>query len=336
MRRAAQAALPLVAAWCCLAADDPDLLSRIRDHMREYLARLPDYTCRVTIERSQRRTARARFEVTDRLRLDIAYESGHEYYAWPGDARFERSIDELLPSRGLVSEGSWALHMRKLFLTNDAQFPPPRTEAGLVRLDFVVPAVRSGFSVSAGGASAPVALHGSAWFAPDTLDVRRLEVRVEDTPQSVRIAGTREVTVYAASVVGDLPAVLPAESDLLLRDRDGSERRNRSRFDDCHRYAGTATVRYEAVPAEQAAAAAATPSWKRGQRVDATFDTGIPADVAIGDVLTSGSVKVRITDVRQIGKKWSIEFSLMGSRTAVRRILSLPSPPGTAISFRVE
>jgi hypothetical protein len=96
--------------------------------MREYLARLPDYTCRVTIERAQRRGSRGDFAVLDRLRLEIAYAGGHEYYAWPGDNRFESTIDELLPDRGLVSEGSWALHMRKLFLTRDAEFSGPRED----------------------------------------------------------------------------------------------------------------------------------------------------------------------------------------------------------------
>src|ERR1044071_8903113 len=111
-----RALIPVLAGFCCFAADDGDLLPRIRDHMRGYLARLPDYTCRVTIERSGRRNARTAFELTDRLRLEIAYANGREYYAWPGDDRFENGIDGL-PHRGLVSEGSWALHARKLFLT---------------------------------------------------------------------------------------------------------------------------------------------------------------------------------------------------------------------------
>src|SRR5882757_3357355 len=175
MAWAASALVPVLAGLCCFAADDGDLLSRIRDQMREYLARLPDYTCRVTIERSARRSGRGAFELTDRLRLEIAYASAREYYAWPGDDRFENGIDELLPERGLVSEGSWALHARKLFLTNDAEFGPPRTTdcggKACVQIDFVVPAVRSGFAVSAGGASAPAALRGSVWFARESLDM---------------------------------------------------------------------------------------------------------------------------------------------------------------------
>src|SRR4051812_36469955 len=177
---------------CCFAADDGDLLARIRDHMRDYVKRLPDYTCRVTIERSARRGSRGAWDLTDRLRLEIAYANGREYYAWPGDDRFENGIEELLPRRGLVSEGSWALHARKLFLTNDAEFGSPRTAdcdgPACVQIPFLVPAVRSGFAVSAAGASAPAALRGSVWFARDSLDMLRLEVRVEDTPRSVRIA----------------------------------------------------------------------------------------------------------------------------------------------------
>jgi hypothetical protein len=304
--------------------------------MREYLARLPDYTCRVTIERAQRRESRAEYSVLDRLRLEIAYAGGHEYYAWPGDSRFENTIDELLPDRGMVSEGSWALHMRKLFLTNDAQFGAPREDAGLARVDFAVPAVRSGFAVTAGGASVPAGLQGSVWFARDTLNIRRLEVRVAEMPRTIRVAGTREVTSYADAVVGDVPAVLPVESELVLRDRDGSERRNRARFDDCHRYSGSATVRYDAPSASAAETPAARESLRRGQRLEMKFESGIGADVAIGDVFTFGAAKVRVTDVRQAGDRWNLEFSLVGARGSARRTLPLPAPPGTTITLRVE
>ena len=336
MLRAGILLLSLCAGAWCVAADDIETLSRIRDHMRAYLARLPDYTCRVTIERAQRRVSRASFSVLDRLRLEIAFAGGHEYYAWPGENHFESTIDELLPERGMVSEGSWALHMRKLFLTDDAQFASPRADADAVRVDFLVPSLRSGFAISAGGVSAPASLRGSVWFDPETLDVRRLEVRVEDTPRSVRIAGTREVTLYGSSMVGDLPAVLPVSSELLLRDRDGSERRNRTRFDDCHRYTGSATVRYDAAAEPAPEKAPAQQNLKRGQRVEIRFDAGIPEDVAIGDVFTSGSASVRVTDVRQSGERWSLEFSLVGAHGTVRTTLSLPAPAGTSVTLRVE
>ena len=341
----------LLAGFCCFAADDGDLLSRVREHMRDYLGRLPDYTCRVTIERSVRRSARTAYELTDRLRLEIAYANSREYYAWPGDDRFENGIEELLPQRGLVSEGSWALHARKLFLTNDAEFGPPRmADCGgtdCVQVDFLVPAVRSGFAVSAAGASAPAALRGSVWFAREGLDIVRLEVRVTDTPQSVRIASTREVTTYTRTRIGDVDFVLPATSELVLRDRDGSERMNRSRFDQYHRYAGSATVRYGAGESTEATAAAtASPPVRQGRvragtRVVATLDAGIPADAAVGDLFTAGRVTGRITDLRRAGDRWSVELMLLRvgadrAHGSVRKVLALPVPAGAVFTWRAE
>jgi len=34
-----RALVPVLTGFCCFAADDGDLLSRIRDHMRDYVAR---------------------------------------------------------------------------------------------------------------------------------------------------------------------------------------------------------------------------------------------------------------------------------------------------------
>jgi hypothetical protein len=337
MSKAVRALVLLLAGLQCRAADE-DLLSRICQHMREYAAQLPEYTCRVTIERSARRSARASFQLVDRLRLEIAYSGGREYYAWPGDARFENGIEDLLPGRGLVSNGSYALHLRKLFLTNDAQFGEPRaTECdgvACVQVDFLVPAARSGYSLSAGDSSAPAALRGSVWFTPDKLDIMRLQVQIEDTPPGVRIAATREVTVYARTTIGEVEFVLPQTSELVLRDRDGSERRNLSRFDAYRRFFGSATVRYgdAAAPEVAAVPAAKAPEARKGSRVVAVLESGIPADVAIGDQLgASGGFKVRVTDLRRAGDKWSVELSL--GRSRVRRTLTLPAPAGAAFTF---
>ena len=117
------------AAACSSAADAPALTNRIREHMREYVAHLPDYTCRVTLERFKRPKARAPFELSDRLRLEVAYTGGQELYSWPGDDRFESGIEDLLPGHGMVSNGSYALHVRNLFQREVAVFAAPRPES---------------------------------------------------------------------------------------------------------------------------------------------------------------------------------------------------------------
>src|SRR5438067_1265251 len=107
------------------------------------------------------------------------------------------------------------MHARKLFLTNDAEFGSPRRAdcggAECVQVEFLIPAVRSGFAVSTPGGSAPAALRGSVRFGRETLDIERLEVRVD-----VPIADTREVTTYTRTRIGDVEFVLPETSELVL------------------------------------------------------------------------------------------------------------------------
>ena len=312
--------------------------------MREYVVQLPDYTCRLTMERFRRARARAPLERSDRLRLEVAYTGGQELYSWPGDDRFGAGIWELLPGHGLVSSGSYALHLRNLFLRDVAEFAAPLEDEcearPCVRLDFHIPAMRSGYSLSAGSGSAPAPLVGSAWFDAGSLDIRRMEVRVDDAPPEVRIAATRETTVYTRARIGEVEFVVPAESELWLRDRDGSESLNRTRYDQYRRFAGSATVTYgppEDVPAAAPAREAAPPTVAQVEtQVTAVLDREIGEDAAIGDVFTAVTadgvqVKGRITDLRRAGKRWLAELTVSGM---VRRGLELPLKAGTRITWR--
>jgi hypothetical protein len=334
------------AAACSRAADAPAPISRIREHMREYVAHLPDYTCRITLERFRRPKARAPFEQSDRLRLEVAYAGGQELYSWPGDDRFEAGIEDLLPGHGMVSNGSYALHVRNLFLRDGAEFAAPREEKcqdhPCVRLDFHIPAARSGYSLSAGNGSAPAPLAGSAWFDATTLDIVRLEVRVDEAPRSVRIAATRETTVYARARIGDVEFVVPGVSELMLRDRDGSELLNRSRFDQYRRYAGSATVSYAPagdvpVPAAPTARAKAPRVGQQvADQVTAALDAEIGEDAAIGDrftATTADGVQVagRLTDMRRVGKRWMVELTVSG---IARQGLMLPLKAGTKLTWK--
>ena len=78
-----QAALIALLAMQMLPAEHAELLARIRNHMADNLAHLPNYTCRETIERVWAPAASRNFTLGDRLRLEVAYVSGRELYAWP-------------------------------------------------------------------------------------------------------------------------------------------------------------------------------------------------------------------------------------------------------------
>lgn len=324
------------------SSDSPALVTRIREHMREYVTHLPDYTCRITLERFRRLKPAAKFELADRLRLEVAYTGGEELYSWPGEQRFEAGIEDLLPGHGMVSNGSYALHVRNLFLREVAEFAAPRDEKcearPCVRLDFRIPAVRSGYALSSSSGSAPVPLVGSAWFDAATLDITRLEVRVDDAPRAVRIAYTRETTVYQHTRIGDVEFVVPGESELLLRDRDGVELLNRSRFDQYHRYAGSATVTYGSAPGAPTPSPAPSriAALPLNKPVTAALDAPIDSDAAIGDPITATTadglqLAGRIADLRRAGKGWLVDIRL-GSM--VRHGLSSPLKAGTKFTWK--
>ena len=157
-------------------------------------------------------------------------------------------------------------------------------------------------------------------------------------PRSVRIAATRETTVYARARIGEVEFVVPGVSELLLRDRDGSELLNRSRFDQYRRYAGSATVSY-APPVDAPPPAAPIPpatGRRPGGQVTAALDAGIGEDAAIGDGFTATAadglrLSGRITEMRRAGKRWMVELTLSGM---ARRGLALPLKAGTKLTWK--
>src|SRR5579871_3610686 len=88
-----------------------ELLAQIRRHMADNLASLPNYTCRETIERTFGQQGAKRFSLLDRLRLEVAYVSGRELYAWPGATSFDdRGIEQLVGGGGAIGTGGFAGH----------------------------------------------------------------------------------------------------------------------------------------------------------------------------------------------------------------------------------
>jgi hypothetical protein len=348
--------------------------------MRDYLAHLPDYTCRVTLDRSRRPSIQAQFELDDRLRLDVAYAGARELYAWPGDDRFESGIEDLIPGHGMISDGSYALHTRKLFLSDAAVFRAPVEavcgDEPCLQLDFAVPASRSGYSLGGSGGSAPAALAGSIWFDRNSLDIWRLLVRVDDPPPTVRIAATREETIYGPVAFGEMAAVLPQSSELLLTDRNGSQSLNRSTFRQCHQYAGTATITYGAQEVVPTPAAQATRiSLPAGLELEMVLDERIGPEPGAGDLFTAtvtgaatrrgttvpagARVTGRLTRMQRAEDGWSIGLTLLkvewagsiaGARARLRRAPGMKPPrdsvwvkgrdpvlaAGMAMTWRVE
>jgi hypothetical protein len=227
-----------------------DLLKQVRARMADYLDRLPDYTCQMTIERSVRRPGSDRFVDSDTLRFEVSYVGGQEMFAQPGADRFEEKALPDMVGGGAIGTGSFAMHARTIFTTDAARF----TYAGAMvdnerpayQFDFQVPRRRSGFVVRVHGRDGViVGYRGHFLVDAETLDLIRLQVDVNDIPSRVPIAHTGETMIYARTRIGAGEFLLPRSSELFVRDSAGAESRNRLSFEGCRQYAGESVIRFE-------------------------------------------------------------------------------------------
>ena len=104
-------------------------VSRIRDHMREYIAHLPDYTCRITLERFKRPKARVPLASQRPFAPGVAYTGGRNYTPGRETIVSKPASRTLLPGRSAWSlTAVTRLHVRNLFLRDVAEFSAPHDE----------------------------------------------------------------------------------------------------------------------------------------------------------------------------------------------------------------
>lgn len=231
------------------------LLARIRLKMEQNLARLPNYTCIQTIERSRRRGPSRRFELSDTLRLEVALAGGKELFAWPGAQKFEeRDLMEMVGG-GTIGNGEFALHARTLFLTNVPRFTYAGEETcngrRAVRYDFSVPRMRSGYRIRVPPNEGVVGYHGTFWADAETLDLMRLKIVVDDIPPNLPLAGASDTLEYRRVRIGEGDFLLPGSGELVMVDLAGNENRNRAQFSACRQYTGQSTLSFGEIPGEQ-------------------------------------------------------------------------------------
>ena len=251
--------LVLLAAAAWLPAQESDRLARIREKMADVLLRQPDYTCTETVERT-RQAAGSRSRIEDTLRLEVALVDGKEMFAWPGSKQFEdRDLSDLI-STGMFGDGNFATYARILFLTNLAVFEDSgEAELGgraSWRYDFRVARSAGGSRLRVDGREAVVGFHGSFYADPMTLDVRRIEVEVEDIPADLKVLDAETIVDLGRLRIGDEDFLLPAESQLRMALPDVVDR-NWVRFSSCRKFTGESTLLFnDPVLAEASAPAA--------------------------------------------------------------------------------
>jgi hypothetical protein len=277
-------------------------LAHIRDHMLDQLRRQPNYTCVETVERSARPGAKKSFQLRDTLRLEVALVDGKEMFAWPGAKRFEATDLSDMVKEGAIGNGNFAMFARAIFETRSATFNYKGPDGTLIRYDYRVPLLESGYRIRIGEKKATVPYRGAIFVDPKNFDVHRIDVIAEDIPMTLGLAATDTRMDYARVKIGDGDFLLPAESELTMVDLDGQEHRNHVRLASCREFAGESVLTFDDAPADSTAAAPAKVeeiSLPAGLTLELKLDDEIDtATAAVGDQLHARLAN----DVKQKGR----------------------------------
>jgi hypothetical protein len=270
------------------------LLARVKAHIREAIARLPNYTCLQTVERFYKGTKERPFKFADRINMEVLYIGGAELYAAPGANRIQDENPGAFTGEGLISTGAFALHLNAAFLNDKAQLTW-RGEEELdgrrtARWDFDISRFDSGLKFqfhTLGGGSAGI--KGSVWVDRETLDVLRLEDHAYDIPPLLWTEDASTTVSYARTTVGKDVLMLPQEGIVNLLAMIGEEHRNLFAFTHCRAFEARSSIRFDPVTAASELRAA-TPSGMEATallpaelEIPVVLDAPVTETAAVGD-----------------------------------------------------
>jgi|SRR5579871_820243 len=323
MARLLLALLASVGALWSADADPSDLLARIRSQMAEKLSRLPNYTCRETMERAVRLPRVARFETRDVVRLEVAYLDGTEMYAWPGSLRFgEQTIEELVPA-GAIGTGNFGALAKAVFSSDAAVFTAlePTTNNGRsqVRFGFQVPRAKSKLRLQHGTQSMITGYRGFFTAYLDTLAVDWFQVDAENIPREIEILQAGERTEYSPVQIAGAEYLLPRISDATLFDSDGQISRNHITFDNCREFKGESTLRFTETDSGQPATAAPSPPQ--------SLPPGIDLEIRLTSAVERGVTAIGDTVAAEITKEVHRPLEIPKGAPVTLRVLRLMDVP---------
>ena len=224
------------------------LLSRIRQHMKQRLLQVPNYTCLETVERLEQLSRANKFKPMDTVRFEVAEVDGKELFARPG-RHFEESNPGAFARGGVMANGLFSLHSRALFISDTARF----TYAGedeidgrkLVRYDYQVGLTVSGYMIVVPGRQAVVAYHGSFWSDPESMDAYHFRLVADNIPLALGVQDAGVDIDYQNVAIRGAEALLPKRADLTLTEFSGRKMRNITTFSNCRHYGSDSVLSFD-------------------------------------------------------------------------------------------
>lgn len=290
---------------------DP-LLAQITAQVLQQVAQLPDCTCLETLTRHHRPPGDpGPVRPLDTVRLEVLYLDGKELFSSPGETRWERN-PAAFTAAGMIGNGIFALYLRVVFATGDAEFRKRGTE--LVegrqawRYDFQVPRLVSGQTLTVVGGKGSVGLKGSFWADVASLDLVRLELHADDIPADLPVFDFTVKLVYARVAIAERQVLLPQSGEVRLALTTGREDRDFLEFTHCQSFRAETSMVFEAPPplvANPPPAAftstvvgqpLAMSNLPVGLRLAVTLTTPVQADTPVGAALqgrVAGAVRLQ-------------------------------------------
>lgn len=274
------------------------LLSRIKTHMKDQVARLPNCTCLETISRFHKESGRAsKLNPLDTVRLEIVYANRREWYGSPGARDLSIGNPGAFIGAGMIGNGMFGITLHNLFVAEVATFVPQGDDsiAGrpVVKYDFRLPRTQLGMDISIPGGNGTVGEEGSFWADSSTLDLVRLVARVTEIPSYLPLASAEYSVNYAHTRVGEFDALLAQQGDLDLRPANGIEDYDHFEFTHCRAFESKSEIRFDAPDPGPGN----PPPAVSGRPVAQAQEASIPALLLVTIQLTSS-----VTDRDAVGK----------------------------------
>jgi len=225
--------------------DDPEaVFQRIKARAEKHFAQLPNYTCHETINRVQR--TRSTFRHLDTLELEVAFVGHQELFSRPGEDKFGEL--EKIVSTGTFGNSALGSYIDSVLSRDAAEFQyagaGKKDGHKTLRFDLRVPVEKSAFQVRHNGAEGIAGYEGSVWVDAETLDLVRVDLKINRIPSHVRVRLIEETLHYKNLAIGNSEFNLPDHSELAATDDMGNYSLNMIKLHRCREFGADSIVKY--------------------------------------------------------------------------------------------
>ena len=221
------------------------VLARIKQHARQELAHLPNYTCTETIARSRKQGA-SKMKPMDTVRLDIIYAEKHEWYALPGSKATAANPAEFAAS-GMMGNGQFATSLSNVIEGGGFTYRGEEMLLGRAAAKFTFHLSRflGASKVTLGAVSGTVGEDGTLWADTQSLDLIRMGTHAVEIPDYLPMRSSSLVIDYARTRIGESEVLIPVQSEMHMVDSAGSESYNRIKFTGCRTFSAESVLSFE-------------------------------------------------------------------------------------------